>query len=122
MVVGNLVAACEGLLVGSAFGLDALRLIDALGGGAASSWQLQNLGPRIVARDFAPGFRVRLARKDLRLVLEAARDAGLPLPGVELAQQLLDTVAASGGDRLGTQALVTALEAMAGRKVGGADS
>lgn len=117
LVLGNLLAACEGLLLGAASGLDLERLIEALGGGAAASWQLAELGPKIVRRDFAPGFPIGLARKDLRLVHEAARGLDLALPGAALAEQLLSAAAAAGAERSGTQALVTALERLSGRRV-----
>ncbi len=120
MVLGNLLATCEGLRLGVASGLDPRSLLEALGGGAAASWQLENLGPKVIDRDFAPGFLVSLARKDLRLVLEAAEALCLPLPGSALVQQLFSAVAAADGEKLGTQALVTALErlgAQAGRKL-----
>ena len=110
MVLGTLLSVCEGLTLGEAMGLDVALLIDALKEGAAGSWQLENLGPKIVARDLAPGFLVRLASKDLRLVLEATADADLVLPGSALVQRLFALVSAAGGDSLGTQALMKALE------------
>jgi len=90
--------------------LDPQALLVALSKGAASSWMVENLGPRMVRRDFAPGFAVRLQQKDLRLVLEAASELKLPLPGVSLVTQLFRAVEAGGGADMGTQALVTALE------------
>jgi len=105
-VLGNLLATCEAIRFGKAAGLDLGRVIEAVGAGAGASWQLANLGPKIVERDFAPGFPVRLARKDLRLILEAAEDLCLPLPCVALVQQLFSALAAIGGENDGTQALV----------------
>lgn len=117
MVLGNLLATCEGILLGVASGLDPKLLIEALSSGAAGSWQLANLGPKIVERDFAPGFLASLARKDLRLVLEAAERLRLSLPGTALVQQLLSAVAAAEGETPGTQALVKALERLSGREL-----
>ena len=105
-VLGNLAATCEALRLGRASGLDLARVVDAVGGGAGASWQLANLGPKMIAGDFAPGFPVRLARKDLRLILEAARELRLPLPLVALVDQLFSALAGVRGEDDGTQALV----------------
>jgi 3-hydroxyisobutyrate dehydrogenase len=113
-VLGTLLAVCEAVQLACASGLDGKHVLEAVGAGAGSSWQLTNLGPKILARDFAPGFPVRLARKDLRLVLEAAGELGLPLPGLALVEQLFAGLAACGGDQDGTQALIRTLERMAG--------
>ena len=109
-VLGNLAATCEALRLGRASGLDLARVVDAVGSGAGASWQLANLGPKMFAGDFAPGFPVRLARKDLRLILEAARELRLPLPLVALVDQLFSALAAFAGEENGTQALYRALE------------
>jgi 3-hydroxyisobutyrate dehydrogenase-like beta-hydroxyacid dehydrogenase len=109
-VLGNLAATCEALRLARASGLDLARVVDAVGGGAGASWQLANLGPKMIAGDFAPGFPVRLARKDLRLILEAARELRLPLPLVALVDQLFSALAASAGEEDGTQALIRVLE------------
>ena len=68
-------AVCEALTFATAAGLDGPKTLAAVGGGAASSWQLTHLGPRMLAGDFAPGFMIKLQQKDLRLVLEAAKDS-----------------------------------------------
>jgi 3-hydroxyisobutyrate dehydrogenase-like beta-hydroxyacid dehydrogenase len=72
----------------------------------------------MLARDFAPGFFVRLQQKDLRIALETAAELGLPLPGTALVRELFRVVEAYGGGELGVQALITALERMAARSVG----
>lgn len=117
-VVGatTLAAVAEGLTLAAHAGLDPAAVIQAVGGGAASSWQLTTLGPRLQRGDFAPGFMVRLQQKDLRLALRAAADLGVPLPTTALVHQLFGAVEAQGGGALGTQALVLALEALAGRR------
>jgi 3-hydroxyisobutyrate dehydrogenase-like beta-hydroxyacid dehydrogenase len=109
-VLGNLAATCEALRLGRATRLDLSRVLDAVGGGAGASWQLANLGPKMIVGDFAPGFPVRLARKDLRLILEAARELRLALPLVALVEQLFSALAASGAAEDGTQALLRVLE------------
>jgi 3-hydroxyisobutyrate dehydrogenase-like beta-hydroxyacid dehydrogenase len=115
-VVGacTLAAVAEGVSLAARAGLDPDAVVAAVGSGAASSWMLQNLAPRMQRHDFAPGFMVRLQQKDLRLALAAAGDVGAPLPITSLVHQLFASVEAHGGRDLGTQALVTALEALAG--------
>jgi 3-hydroxyisobutyrate dehydrogenase-like beta-hydroxyacid dehydrogenase len=115
-VVGacTLAAVAEGVSLAARAGLDPDAVVAAVGSGAASSWMLQNLAPRMQRHDFAPGFMVRLQQKDLRLALAAAGDVGAPLLITSLVHQLFAAVEARGGRDLGTQALVTALEALAG--------
>jgi len=111
----TLAAVAEGLTLAARAGLDPAAVVQAVGSGAATSWQLTNLGPRMQRRDFAPGFMVRLQQKDLRLALAAAAGLGVPLPTTALVQQLFAALEAQGGADSGTQALVLALEALAGR-------
>lgn len=115
-VVGaaTLAAVAEGIALGARAGLDCEALIEAIGGGAASSWMWKNLGPRMQRRDFAPGFMVKLQQKDLRLALAAAADVGAALPLTELVHRLLATVETHDGGDLGTQAILTAIEASGG--------
>jgi 3-hydroxyisobutyrate dehydrogenase-like beta-hydroxyacid dehydrogenase len=114
-VVGaaTLAAVAEGIVLAERAGLPPDAAIEAVGGGAAASWMWSNLGPRMQRRDFAPGFMVRLQQKDLRLALAAAAEVGAPLPLTALVHQLLGAVEAHEGGTLGTQAIVTALEALA---------
>jgi 3-hydroxyisobutyrate dehydrogenase len=98
-------AVCEALTFAADNGLDARRTMQAVGGGAAASWQLANLGPKMVSGDFAPGFMIDLQAKDLRLVLEAARSSGRRLQGVELVHELFERAQAGGSGREGTQGL-----------------
>jgi 3-hydroxyisobutyrate dehydrogenase len=90
-----------------------MRVIEALGAGAAASWQLANLGPKIVAGDYRPGFFVKLIRKDLRLVTEAAREMGLAPPGLALMVSMFNSAAALGHDLDGTQSVASALDRLA---------
>lgn len=119
-VVLNNLAMAEALVFCSKSGVDPSVMLAAITQGAAGSWQLSNLGPRVVARDFAPGFKVALQQKDLRLALEAAHQLQLPLPGTALVHQLFAAVEAAHGGEIGTQALVRALEALSGVEVGAA--
>ena len=119
-VVLNNLAMAEALLFCARSGVDPGVMLAAITQGAAGSWQLSNLGPRVIARDFAPGFKVALQQKDLRLVLEAAEELRLALPGTALVHQLFAAVEAAHGGEVGTQALVRSLEALAGIEVGAA--
>ena len=98
-------AVCEALTFAQANGLDGQRTLAAVGGGAAGSWQLSNLGPKMLATDFRPGFMIKLQQKDLRLALEAAREAGLDLPALALVHRLFDQALKEGRGDQGTQAL-----------------
>lgn len=113
----NIQAVCEGLMLGAAGGLDLNGLLDVVTAGAANSWQLSNLGPKMVRRDFAPGFRIRHQLKDIRLALAAAAELKLPLPATGLVQQVFRAAEAGGLGDEGTQALVVGMEKLVGRKL-----
>ena len=116
--MGTLMAVCEALMLGAKAGADLNAVIEALSAGAARSWMIENLGPKIVQRDYAPGFMVRLAQKDLRLAQGLAQEVGSPLAGVGLAQQLYRSVETFGGGDHGIQAMATALERLANGEIG----
>jgi 3-hydroxyisobutyrate dehydrogenase len=103
-------AVCEAMALATAGGLDPATTIAAVAGGAAGSWQLANLGPKMTTGDFAPGFMIDLQRKDLRLVLAAAADAGVALKTVERVNELFDGLSNAGRGRDGTQALFDAVK------------
>jgi 3-hydroxyisobutyrate dehydrogenase len=113
----NLLASCEALVLGAKAGLDVVKLHEALTGGAANSWAFQHLGRKIIDRDFAPAFKVRLQQKDLRLVAEAARELGVPIFAAGLVEELLRVLEADGAGDQGTQQLVTVLERLSGATV-----
>lgn len=110
LIAGAMIGVCEALLVAARAGLNSAQLITLLGEGAAGSWALQRLGPRMARGDYAPGFMVEHFIKDLGLALREANALGVKLPGVELAQQLYEKTRALGHGRSGTQALFLALE------------
>jgi 3-hydroxyisobutyrate dehydrogenase len=116
-VVLNNLAMAEALVFCQQSGVDPAVMLEAIAAGAAGSWQISNLGPMVIARDFAPGFKVGLQQKDLRLALEAADGLDLPLPGTALVHQLFRAVEHTHGPDTGTQALVRALEALTGVEV-----
>ena len=114
LVAGTCAAVAEALVFAASQGADLLKAVEAVSGGAAGSWQLSNLGPRMAQRDFAPGFMVKLQQKDLRLILEAAQERHVPLAVTSMARQYLTAVEAMGSGDEGTQAIVKAVESLAG--------
>ena len=115
----TLLAVCEGLMLGARAGVDLSVVLEATGGGAARSWMLENLGPKITQRDFDPGFMVKLMQKDLRLALSLAGDLNAVLPGAGLVHQLYRAVEAEDKGDEGIQSLARALEKLAGVEIGG---
>lgn len=105
-----MVAVCEGLIYGHKAGMDLNQLINLLTKGAANSFSLQIYGPRMLRRDFEPGFYVEHLFKDMGIALEEAKRLNLSLPGLALAHQLYQALIAQGGARMGTQGLLKALE------------
>jgi 3-hydroxyisobutyrate dehydrogenase len=110
LVACSMLAVSECMVFAKKAGLDQKKVIDALGAGAASSWTLLNLAPRAVDRDFAPGFKVKLLQKDLKLVLSAASELKVALPNTSIAQQLYNSLEAEGRSEDGTQRLLEILE------------
>jgi len=124
LIATGMIGVCEGLLYGYKAGLDLEQVLEAVGSGAAGSWSLANYGPRMMANNFDPGFFVAHFIKDMGIALEEARRMGLALPGLALAEQLYQAVAAQGHARKGTHALMLALAQLSGinwteRNVGG---
>jgi len=117
LIAGNMIGVCEALLYAARAGLDRQAVIDIVGKGAAGSWSINNLGPRIVAGNYAPGFLVEHFIKDMGIALDEARGMGLALPGLALVHQLYLAVKAQGFGRDGTQALMKALRTLNGETV-----
>lgn len=114
LIAGNMVAMAEALVYAWKVGLDVEQALRSVAGGAAGSWSLSNLAPRVVAGDFAPGFLVDHFVKDLGIALAEAERARLALPGLALARQLYVALQAQGRGGDGTQALVHALATLSG--------
>jgi 3-hydroxyisobutyrate dehydrogenase len=110
LVSVNNLAVCEALTFARANGLDEPKTLAAVAGGAAGSWQLTNLGPRMIVGDFAPGFMIKLQVKDLRLALEAAKESGLKLPALETVAKLFQLGIDQGKADEGTQALFSIVQ------------
>jgi len=117
VIAGTMVGVCESLLYGYKAGLDLNRMLESIRGGAAACWTLDNLAPRILQRNFDPGFFVEHFIKDMGIALEEAKRMGLVLPGLTLVHQLYQTVQTLGHGRSGTHALILALEELAQLRV-----
>ncbi len=87
LIATNMIGVCEGLLYASGAGLDPLTVIESVGSGAAGSWSINNLGPRMIRRDFEPGFYVEHFIKDLAIALDESARMGLTVPGLALARR-----------------------------------
>jgi 3-hydroxyisobutyrate dehydrogenase len=114
LIATGMIGVCEGLLYGYRAGLDLKVVLQSVTPGAAGSWSLSNLAPRIIDNNFDPGFFVEHFIKDMGIALAEARRMNLSLPGLALANQLYIALAAQGHHRDGTQALHLALAALSG--------
>ena len=111
----HLVAASEALTLADAAGIDKAAMLQAVSGGAAGSWMVSNLAPKMAKGDFAPGFFVDYQLKDLHIAANAAHDLGTPLPGMALAEQLFRAASRQGYGKEGTQALYKVIQALGNR-------
>ncbi len=118
LVVGTMMAVSEALLFAEAGGLNLHKTLAAVEKGAAGSWMLSNRGSQAIVRDWRPGFTIDLQQKDLRLVLEAADQFGVPLMGTSTCFHLYRTLQAQGLGHEGNHAMLKALEHLAGVEVG----
>jgi 3-hydroxyisobutyrate dehydrogenase len=114
LIASTMIGTVESLLYAAAAGLAPDAVIDIIGKGAAGSWSINNLGPRIAAGNFDPGFFVKHFVKDMGIALEEAGRMRLALPGLALANQLYVSATAMGFENLGTQSLYKVLERMNG--------
>lgn len=116
LISSTMIAVCEALLYGHKAGLNMESVMRSVSIGAAGSKALEVLGPRMLARNFEPGFYVEHFIKDMGIALAEAEKMHLSLPGLGLAKQLYEAVRAQGYGRKGTQALLLALETLNGVK------
>ena len=114
LIASNMIGVCEALLYGYKAGLDLNTVMESVASGAAGSWSLSNLGPRIIAGHFEPGFFVEHFIKDMGIALAEAERMGLSLPGLALANQLYIALRSQGHGRDGTHSLMLALASLSG--------
>ncbi len=105
LVAANTLGMCEALSFGASAGLDPQRVLASVGGGAAASWSISVLAPRVIGGDFEPGFIVEHMLKDLRIAREEAAELGLSLPLVDLCVARYEALVAAGYGRKGTQGI-----------------
>lgn len=106
-IASNMIGVCETIVYAKKAGLDPTRVLESITTGAAGSWSLSNLAPRMIAGDHAPGFYVKHFIKDMRIALESAQEMGLETPGLSLSLKLYEDIAKHGESDSGTQALIT---------------
>lgn len=104
-IAAGMIGVCEALAYAGRAGLDPDTVLAGIGQGAAGSWSLNNLGPRMINQDFAPGFYVKHFVKDMTIAADSAKTLGLDTPGLNLAKKLYHRLAENGCENDGTQAL-----------------
>jgi len=105
-IASNMIGVSEAIIYAKKAGLDPVRVLDSITSGAAGSWSLSNLAPRMIQGDFAPGFYVKHFIKDMTIALESAQEMGLSTPGLALSLDLYKELAEKGENDSGTQALI----------------
>lgn len=109
-IATNMIGVCEAIVYAKKAGLNPSRVLDSISTGAAGSFSLSKLAPRMLAGDYAPGFYVKHFIKDMTIALESAQEMGLSTPGLELSLELYKELAEKGGSDSGTQALIKLFE------------
>ncbi|HAC3961547.1 TPA_asm: NAD(P)-dependent oxidoreductase [Listeria monocytogenes] len=102
----NMIGVTEAIIYAEAAGLNPSSVLDSISGGAAGSWSLANLIPRVLKDDFSPGFFIKHFIKDMGIAISEAKQMGLELPGLTLAEKMYQTLAEQGLSEEGTQALI----------------
>jgi 3-hydroxyisobutyrate dehydrogenase len=113
----NVLGVAEALMFAHKAGVDVDKVLAAVSGGAAGSWQLANNGPKMLRADYAPGFKVKDYIKDLRIIMETAAETKTPLVETAVVQQMFRNLDAEGLRDKGTQAVIVAVERLAGKKL-----
>ena len=109
-IASSMLAMCESLTYAKAAGLDQETVLKSISSGAAGSWSLTNLAPRILRDDYEPGFFVRHFIKDMQIAIDSSEAMGIPIPGLKVAKAKFDQIADQGLDNKGTQAVIKAYE------------
>jgi 3-hydroxyisobutyrate dehydrogenase len=117
VIAGTMVGVCESLVYGYKAGLNLETMLASITTGAAACWTLTNLAPRILRRNFNPGFLVDHFLKDMGIALDEAARMDLALPGLALVQQLYLAVQSQGHGKSGTHALILALERLSNMEI-----
>ncbi len=104
-LAAGMIGVCESLAYAEKSGLDPETVLKSIGQGAAGSWSLNNMGPRMIAGNFEPGFYIKHFIKDMNIAAKSSKDLGFQTPGLDLALSLYKTLADNGFENKGTQAL-----------------
>jgi 3-hydroxyisobutyrate dehydrogenase len=104
-IAGNMMGVCEAMAYAQKSGLDPAKVLRSIETGAAGSWSLSNLAPRMLAGDFEPGFYIKHFIKDMKIAMDSARQMGLEIPALDLAIKLYEKIGRQGEENSGTQAL-----------------
>ncbi|MFC4402067.1 NAD(P)-dependent oxidoreductase [Gracilibacillus xinjiangensis] len=105
-IASNMIGVSEAITYAKKAGLDPVRVLKSITSGAAGSWSLSNLAPRMIKQDYAPGFYVKHFIKDMKIALQSAKNMGLNTPGLDLSLKLYEELAENGEEDSGTQALI----------------
>jgi 3-hydroxyisobutyrate dehydrogenase len=104
-LAAGMIGVCESIAYAEKSGLDPEKVLKSIGQGAAGSWSLNNMGPRMIAGNFEPGFYIKHFIKDMKIAAKSSKDLGFQTPGLDLALSLYKTLADNGLENKGTQAL-----------------
>ena len=105
-IASNMIGVSEAIMYAKKAGLNPNDVLNSISQGAAGSWSLSNLAPRMIQEDYSPGFFIKHFIKDMKIALASAKKMGLQTPGLELSLQLYTKLAEAGEEDSGTQALV----------------
>jgi 2-hydroxy-3-oxopropionate reductase len=122
MVAAQMVAMGELLIFSQKAGVDPLRVVEAIKGGAAQCWTLDVKPPRLFAGNRSPGFKAHMQAKDLNIILETAREYGIPLPSAALDAQLYNAMLQNGMGELDNSAVIGIIEQLAGERLNTKDT
>ncbi|HHY70226.1 MAG TPA: NAD(P)-dependent oxidoreductase, partial [Thermoanaerobacterales bacterium] len=104
-IASNMMGVCEAMAYAKKAGLDPKVVLKSIESGAAGSWSLSNLAPRMLMGNYEPGFYIKHFIKDMKIALESAKEMGLKVPGLKLALSIYEELAEKGEENSGTQAL-----------------
>lgn len=107
VIASGMIGVCESLAYGLKAGLDLSTVLQSISSGAAGSWSLSNLAPRMIKEDYAPGFYIKHFVKDMKIALDESKKMGISLPGLALAYEMYEKLIEAGYGENGTQALLT---------------
>ncbi|ANU13707.1 2-hydroxy-3-oxopropionate reductase [Planococcus halocryophilus Or1] len=105
-IASNMIGVCESIIYAEKAGLDPERVLRSISSGAAGSWSLSNLAPKMINEDFRPGFYIKHFIKDMKIAAQEAENWGLDLPGLRMSLSMYENIAAQGNEENGTQALI----------------